>query len=110
MSPCAAKRRHDEDAIGHDGASEGSVTLAIQLDRFKIPLTGQEIELQQLDYDGGMSQLRIRIRERSRFTTVDVDPVTAAHWGEAMRRWAESHMPSAVTDAEPEAQGAKRDE
>lgn len=71
------------------------MTRATRLDRFKVPLTGQEIELQQLDYEGGgMSQLRIRIRERSRFTTVDVDPLTAANWAEAMRRWAQGHAPA----------------
>jgi hypothetical protein len=59
------------------------------LEKFKVPLTGQEIELQQLDYEGGsMSQLRVRIRERSRFTIVDLDPVTAAHWGTALCDWA----------------------
>ena len=87
------------------------MTLATRLDRFKVPLTGQEIELQQLDYEGGgMSQLRVRIRERSRFTTVDVDPLTAAHWGEAMRRWAESRVPPAPAGPEPEAHGARRDD
>jgi hypothetical protein len=61
-----------------------------RLDRFKVPLTGQQIELHQVDYDGGgMSQLRILIRERTRFTTIDVDPVTAKYWGVALCRWAE---------------------
>ena len=65
-----------------------------QLDKFKLPLTGQQIELHQVDYEGGnMSQLRILIRERARFTTVDVDPVTAKYWGDALCRWAESHTP-----------------
>ena len=71
-----------------------------RLDKFRLPLTGQEIELQQLDYEGGsMSQLRIRIRERSRFTTVDVDPVTARHWGDALRRWAERQQANAAPAA-----------
>ena len=60
-----------------------------RLDGFKVPLGGQEIELQQIDYDGGgMSLLRIRIREGSRFTVFDVDPSTARHWAEAMGLWA----------------------
>ena len=70
-----------------------------RLDKFKLPLTGQEIELQQLDYEGGMSQIRIRIRERSRFTIVDVDPVTARHWGEALSQWAQCHTPPAAGPA-----------
>lgn len=65
-----------------------------RLDKFKVPLSGQEIELQQVDYEGGgMSQLRIRIRERTRFTIVDVDPLTAAHWGEALSQWAQRQSP-----------------
>jgi len=33
--------------------------------------------------------LRVRIREGSRFTILDLDPSTAAHWGGAMSAWAE---------------------
>jgi hypothetical protein len=59
------------------------------LEQFKVPLGGQEIELQELVHDGGgMKLLRIRIRERVRFTIFDVDPATARRWGEAMVRWA----------------------
>ena len=65
----------------------------VELDRFKIPLGGQEIELQQIDHAaGGMSLLRIRIREAKRFTIFDVDPVTAKQWGEAMIKWADAQM------------------
>ena len=59
--------------------------------KLRVPLGGQEIELQQLDHDaGGMSLLRTRIREKSRFTVFEVDPLTAAQWGEALLRWARS--------------------
>ena len=61
------------------------------LDRFRVPLGGQEIELQQLDHDaGGMSLLRTRIREGSRFTIFDIDPATALQWGEALVHWAQA--------------------
>ncbi|MCB2016225.1 MAG: hypothetical protein KDF54_01695 [Hydrogenophaga sp.] len=61
------------------------------LDKFRVPLGGQEIELQQLDHDGGgMSLLRTRIRERSRFTIFDIDPQTAETWGKALLRWAQA--------------------
>jgi len=61
------------------------------LDKFTVPLGGQEIELQQLDFEtGGMSFLRTRIREKSRFTVFDIDPQTAAYWGQALLRWAQS--------------------
>ena len=58
------------------------------LAKFTVPLGGQDIELQEVVHDaGGMRLLRVRIRERSRFTIFDVDPVTAQRWGEAMRNW-----------------------
>lgn len=57
----------------------------------RVPVGGQEIELQQVDCEaGGMSLLRVRIREKSRFTVFDIDPLTAEQWGEAMARWARS--------------------
>jgi len=61
-----------------------------ELEKIKVPLGGQEIELQQIVHaEGGMPLLRIRIREGKRFTIFDVDPLTAKHWGEAMQHWAE---------------------
>jgi len=68
------------------------------LDRFTVPLGRQEIELAELAHDaGGMPLLRVRIRERSRFTIFDIDPVTARRWGEAMLHWGESRQgPDAV--------------
>jgi hypothetical protein len=61
------------------------------LAKLRVPLGGQEIELQQLDHDaGGMSLLRTRIREKSRFTVFDIDPQTAQEWGQALLRWAEA--------------------
>ena len=61
------------------------------LEKFKVPLGGQEIELQQIDHaEGGMSLLRIRIREARRFTIFDIDPATARQWSDAMLRWAEA--------------------
>lgn len=63
----------------------------VEIDKFKIPLGGQDVELQQIDHAaGGMSLLRIRIREAKRFTIFDVDPVTAKHWGETMIKWAQT--------------------
>jgi len=58
--------------------------------KLRVPLGGQEIELQQIDYAvGGMSLLRLRIREGKRFTVFDIDPATARQWGEEMIRWAQ---------------------
>jgi hypothetical protein len=61
------------------------------LKKLTNPLGGQVIELQQLDYaSGGMSLLRTRIREKSRFTVFEVDAQTAQAWGEALLLWARS--------------------
>lgn len=66
------------------------------LAKFKVPLGGQEIELQQIDHaEGGMSLLRIRIREGKRFTIFDIDPATAQQWAQAMQAWAETQNPIA---------------
>ena len=65
------------------------MTRLSSLASLKVPLGGQEIELQQIDFDGGgMSLLRTRIREKSRFTIFDIDPATAEAWGRALLDWA----------------------
>lgn len=54
-----------------------------------VPLGGQQIELQEIDYEtGGIPLLRVRIREGQRFTVFDIDPDTANAWSKAMRAWA----------------------
>ena len=59
------------------------------LDKFRVPIGNQQIELQQFVFEaGGMPLLRTRIREASRFTIFDIDPVTAAHWGKLLCDWA----------------------
>jgi hypothetical protein len=63
--------------------------LSAPLDRFTVPLGGQEIALQQVDHAaGGLSLLRVRIREGKRFTVFDIDPESARRWAEAMAQWA----------------------
>lgn len=57
--------------------------------RLEVPVGRQLVELQQLDHDaGGMSLLRVRIREGSRFTVFELDPLSAQAWGLAMQQWA----------------------
>jgi Flp pilus assembly CpaE family ATPase len=71
------------------------MTRLTSLAKLRVPLGGQEIELQQLDHDaGGMSLLRTRIREASRFTVFDIDPQTATEWGRALLRWADAQPKS----------------
>lgn len=65
------------------------------LTKLRAPLGAQEIELQQVDLEsGGMSLLRTRIREHSRFTVFDIDPQTAAAWGAALTDWARAQEPA----------------
>ncbi len=65
------------------------MTRVIPLASLHVPLGGQSIELQQIDFDGGgLSMLRTRIREGKRFTIFDVDPITAQRWGQALLDWA----------------------
>jgi hypothetical protein len=61
------------------------------IDKFRVPIGNQEIELQQIDYEaGGVPFMRIRIRERTRFTIFDIDPITAERWANEMLEWAKS--------------------
>lgn len=62
------------------------------LDKFRVPLGNQEIELQEVTHEaGGMPLLRLRIREHSRFTIFDIDPATAGHWAQQMLAWAQAN-------------------
>ena len=66
------------------------------LTRFKVPLGGQEVELQVC----GMHPLRVRIREKSRVTIFDIYPWTAQRWGDAMRSWGDAQPTSTAPGAD----------
>ncbi len=67
------------------------MTQLTPLAQFTVPLGGQSIELQQITFEaGGMPLLRTRIREKSRFTIFDIDPLTAQAWGESLLAWAQT--------------------
>ena len=58
------------------------------LAEFTVPLGGQRIELQEMDYGtGAMPLLRIRIREGKRFTVFEIDAQSARRWAEEMLAW-----------------------
>ncbi len=63
-----------------------------RLERFQAPY-GREIELLEVLYENGMKVLRLRIREGKRFTIMDLDPATAAHWANTMSDWASRNQP-----------------
>lgn len=73
------------------------------LDKFRVPIGNQEIELQQFVFEaGGMPLLRTRIREGSRFTIFDIDPATAARWGKVLSAWAATQPGGNDVDKEGE--------
>lgn len=49
---------------------------------------GQKIELFDASPADDVRLMRVRIRERSRFTVFDIDPATADAWGNALKDWA----------------------
>jgi hypothetical protein len=71
------------------------------LDKFRVPLGNQEIELQQIEFEaGGVPILRLRIREHRRFTIFDIDAVTAGRWADVMQAWSRHQIAaSAAADA-----------
>ncbi len=72
------------------------------LDKFRVPVGNQEIELQQIEFEaGGVPLLRMRIREHRRFTIFDIDAVTAGRWAEVMAVWARAQL-EATQDAKIE--------
>lgn len=87
------------------------MTRLTSLAKLRVPVGGQEIELQQVEFETAdpaagpaaqaddrrsdgvpgtvpMNLLRTRIREKSRFTVFDIDPITAEQWGAALLAWA----------------------
>jgi hypothetical protein len=71
------------------------------LDKFRVPVGNQEIELQQIEFAaGGVPVLRLRIREHRRFTIFDIDPVTAGRWAETMAAWSHRQLDAAGTATE----------
>lgn len=69
-----------------------------KLEKFVASPFRQEIELQHIEHSAGFYTLRIRIRERSRFTIFDIDAVTADKWGQLLLDWAAQH-PAVPTPA-----------
>lgn len=75
------------------------------LARLQVPIGGQTIELLQADWaHGGLSLLRLRIREGKRFTIFDVDAGTAQALGNALLDWSAARAggaPAAAANDSP---------
>jgi len=57
------------------------------LEKIEAPWSKQ-VTLQIVAYEGGMNALRMRIKEGSRFTDLELDPATAARIGHRLLDWA----------------------
>ncbi len=64
--------------------SDEMVTLLKKID---APY-GRKLVLESVEHNSEMRLLRIRIREGSRFTVLDIDKDTAKLWSAAMTAWA----------------------
>ena len=62
-------------------------SVKTRLDEIAAPY-GRKLWLDDVVYDSGLNLLRITIREGARYTILEVDPPTAAAWGEALAKWA----------------------
>lgn len=67
-------------------SEEGEIAKT-RLDAFTAPY-GRDIRLDEAEFESGMKLLRVTIREGRRFTIMDLDAETAAHWGKALSDWA----------------------
>ena len=77
------------------------MTRVTPLAKLRVPLGGQEIELQQIDYDaGGMSLLRTRIRERQPFHGVRHRPADRRAMGRGAAGAGPRATGGSVTDVE----------
>lgn len=57
------------------------------IDKIAAPY-GRKVTLEDVEHESGLHLLRIRIREGTRFTVLDVDEETATRWGTVMSTWA----------------------
>ena len=62
-------------------------TVLGDLDSFDAPW-GKKVVLQKVEYEGGMVMLRVRIKEGSRFTLLDLDGESAGRLGQGLLAWA----------------------
>ena len=59
------------------------------LDSFTAPFD-REIKMHAVEHESGLQMLRLNIRERRRFTILDLDAKTARHWAKLMAAWADT--------------------
>jgi hypothetical protein len=52
---------------------------------------GKQVTLQPGTYEGGMPFIRLRIKEGSRFTDLELDHDTASRIGRSLAAWVDKH-------------------
>ncbi|MBF0560552.1 MAG: hypothetical protein HQL37_00780 [Alphaproteobacteria bacterium] len=72
----------------------------VSLERFLAPW-GKEVTLQTVDYDSGLKIMRVTIREKHRFTTLDLDTETALHLSRSLAEWAEQAVATMPLNSPP---------
>ena len=65
-----------------------SEDVVLPVDEFDAPY-GRKVKLEAIEYASGLRMLRLRIREGSRFTVMELDEATARRWIAAMGSWAD---------------------
>lgn len=66
----------------------GTYETVTDLGEIQAPWNKQ-LTLQELVYEGGFAMLRVRIKERRRFTDLELDPGTARRLAEILAVWAD---------------------
>ncbi len=61
-----------------------------ELTQFELPYS-RKAELREVTFEGGMTMLRLVLREGRRITQIDLDADSAAALGKAMDDWARQH-------------------
>ncbi len=64
-------------------------TILGDVDAFPAPW-GKAVAVQKVEYEGGLVLLRVRVKEGSRFTLLDLDCATAERLGRVLLDWAQS--------------------
>lgn len=64
-------------------------TILGEIDAFDAPW-GKKVVIQKVEYEGGLVLLRVRIKEGSRFTLLDLDPESAKRLGQGLLAWADA--------------------
>ncbi len=58
-----------------------------EIGEFEAPWS-RMVRLQEVEYEGGLRLLRVRIREGRRFTDLELAPETARHLAKTLLDWA----------------------